>query len=200
MAQVVKRFYTPEEYLALEEAADYKSEYYDGEIFAMAGGSFNHNLIASNITIALGNALEAKPCRVVGSDMRLHVKRNGRANLVGEYTYPDVMVICGRPEFVPGRNDTVMNPILIVEVLSPSTRDYDRVKKFALYKQLDSLREYVLVDSEQVHVTLLRRIEGTDKWTIEMYDDVEAVLQLESVDVQIPLRRMYNKVEFESET
>jgi Uma2 family endonuclease len=194
MVQAAKRFYTAEEYLALEEAADYKSEYYQGEIFAMAGGTRNHSLITANTTTALNNALEAKPCEVHMSDLRLHVKRNGL------YTYPDVMVICGRPEFVQGRNDTVTNPILIVEVLSPSTRDYDRVKKFALYKQLESLREYVLVDSEQVHVTLLRRIEGSDRWTIELYDDPETVLEFESVECQIPLRRMYYKVEFESET
>src|SRR5919199_712631 len=106
MVQAAKRFYTPEEYLALEEAADYKSEFYQGEIFAMAGGTRNHSLITANTTTALNNALEARPCEVHMSDLRLHVKRNGL------YTYPDVMVICGRPEFVEGRNDTVTNAIL----------------------------------------------------------------------------------------
>jgi Uma2 family endonuclease len=191
MLQTAKRSYTPEEYLAMEETAEYKSEYYRGEVFAMAGGSFNHNLIANNVTTALNNALGDKPCRVIGSDTRLLVERNGL------YAYPDVMVICGRPEFVPGRNDTVTNPIVIVEVLSPSTREYDRVKKFALYKALDSLREYVLVDSEQAHATrLARRDEG--QWMIELYDDPSSVLPFESIGVEIPLARFYTKVEFEN--
>lgn len=193
MAQLAKRFYTPAEYLALEETADYKSEYYLGEIFAMAGGSLNHSLIKGNLETALHQALAKKPCQVHSSDLRLNVKRRGY------YTYPDVMVICGKVEFSEGRTDTLTNPILIVEVLSPSTREYDRVKKFALYKALDSLQAYVLVDSEQVHATYLQRVEG-GRWTIEMYDDPEAVLRLESVGCEIPLRRIYDKVEFEVKT
>jgi Uma2 family endonuclease len=194
MEQAAKRLYTPAEYLAMEEAADYKSEFYQGEIFAVAGGSSDHNVITGNIHTALNTALAAKPSRVYVNDMRLLVKRNGL------YTYPDVMVACGKIEFVEGRNDTITNPILIVEVLSPSTRDYDRVKKFALYKQLDSLREYVLVDSERVHVTHLQRIEDSGKWTIEMFDDLETVLRLESVGCEISLRQIYHKIEFESQT
>lgn len=189
MAQVAKKYYTPEEYLAMEAVADYKSEYFQGEIFAMAGGSARHSTIISNCIISLGNALKGKPCRVFESNMRLLVKRNGL------YTYPDATVVCGKVEFVAGRNDTTTNPILIVEVLSPSTRDYDRVRKFALYKQLESLREYLLVDSEQTHVTLLRLANG--QWIIEMYDDVNATLHLESIGCAVNLRDLYDKIEFE---
>ncbi len=185
-----KRLYTPAEYLALEAAADYKSEYDNGQIVALAGGSSNHNLIAINVASSLNVALEARPCRVYGSDMRLSVEHSGL------YTYPDVMVVCGRPRFLEGRTDTVENPVLIVEVLSASTREYDRIKKFARYKQLESLREYLLVDSEQVHVTRLAKLEPSDKWTIEMYDDLDAAAHLDALDLELPLRRMYSKVEF----
>lgn len=182
---------TPEEYLAREEKAEYKSEYFQGQVFALAGGSLNHNLIVGNIHTELKSALKTKPCRVLMSDMRLLVQRNGL------YTYPDVMVVCGKVEFVEGRNDTITNPIVIVEVLSPSTYNYDRVKKFALYKQLDSLREYMLVDSEQVHVTLLRRLES-GIWTIEMYDTPDVMVRLESLGCEIPITAMYEQVEWDS--
>ncbi len=191
MAQAARQFYTPAEYLAMEEVAEQKSEYFQGEIFALAGGSLNHNLIVGNLHAELKTALKGKPCRVLMSDMRLHVRRNGL------YTYPNVMVVCGKIEFVERRNDTITNPILIAEVLSPSTREYDRVKKFALYRQLDSLREYVLVDSEQVHVTLLRRAEEGAPWIIEMHDDLAVVLRLASVEAELPLRSIYDNVEFE---
>lgn len=191
MYQRAKKFYTPEEYLALEESAAYKSEYFRGEIFAMAGGSSNHNLISVNISTALNVVLEQSPCRVYASDMRLLVEANGL------YTYPDVMVVCGKPQLVKGRNDTVINPLLIVEVLSPSTRDYDRVRKFGLYREIESLRAYMLVDSEQVHVTYLERAARRSRWTIEMMDGLETMVKLGPLSCEIALQRMYSKVEFE---
>jgi Uma2 family endonuclease len=192
MAVARQSWLTPEEYLALEEKADHKSEFFQGEIFALAGGSSNHNLITGNIHTELKIALKGRPCRVYINDMRLLVKRNGL------YTYPDVMVVCGKVEFVAGRNDTLTNPIVIVEVLSPATHSYDRVKKFAFYKQLDSLREYVLVDSEQVHVTRLQRAQDGAQWMIEMEDARDATLRLESLACEIPIARLYDQVEFES--
>jgi Uma2 family endonuclease len=192
MAVAAQRWFTPEEYLTIEEKADHKSEYFQGEIFALAGGSSNHNLITGNTHTELNIALKGKACRVYVNDMRLLVKRNGL------YTYPDVMVVCGKVEFVPNRNDTLTNPIVIVEVLSPATHSYDRVKKFSLYKQLDSLREYILVDSEQVHVTRLYRVQDSGQWMIEMEDARAAILRLESIGCEIPLARLYDKVEFES--
>lgn len=120
------------------------------------------------------------------SDMRLHVERTGL------YTYPDVMVICGKIELAKKRNDTVTNPLLIVEVLSESTRDYDRGAKFNFYKQIPTLREYVVVESEHPHVECYRRTED-DKWLIEMVDDLDATLRLESVACDIMLRRIYHK-------
>ena len=118
MLRRIKRTFTPAEYLAMEEVADYKSEYFKGEIFAISGGTPDHSTIAVNIAGELNRLLASKPCRVFNSDMRLHIERNGL------YTYPDVMVICGKVELAKKRKDTVTNPLLIIEVLSESTRDY----------------------------------------------------------------------------
>lgn len=183
----LKRTFTPAEYLAMEEVADYKSEYYAGEIFAMAGGTADHSTIAVNLTIELGTRLAATPCRLFNSDMRLFVQRSSL------YTYPDAMVICGKIQFVERRNDTVTNPLLIVEVLSESTREYDRGPKFDFYKQIPSLQEYVLVESEYARVECYRRAAG-DKWTIETYDGLDAIAWFESLACEIPLRRLYHKV------
>jgi len=192
MALAAKKLYTPEEYLAMEQAADHKSEYFQGEIFAMAGGTANHSMITGNCIAELNFALKAKPCRVFESNMRLLVERNGL------YTYPAVMVVCGKVEFAPKRNDTITNPTLIVEVLSPATREYDRVKKFALYKRIDALREYLLVDSEQVHATHFRRADVSAPWTIEMYEEPSTLLDLDSVGGSISLAQIYAKVDLDA--
>ena len=186
-----QKYYSPEEYLALEEMADYRSEYYRGEIFAMAGGSANHNRIAGNLVIALQAALEGKPCETFVTDMRVLVKKNGL------YTYPDVMVVCGRLEFVEGREDTMTNPVVIVEVLSKSTQDYDRGGKFQLYRAIDSLRDYVLIDQARVHIEYFHKLED-GRWLLTEFNEIEAMLKLESVDVEIPLSRVYQRVEWES--
>jgi Uma2 family endonuclease len=190
MLRRAKRVFSPTEYLAMEEVADYKSEYLNGEIFAMSGGTPDHSSVAVNMTIALGTRLAAKPCRVFNSDMRLHIKGNSL------YTYPDVMVICGKIELVKRRNDTVTNPALIVEVLSESTRDYDRGMKFNLYKQVPTLQEYVVVESENPRVECYRR-GADDQWVVEMIDDPGATVRLTSVACEIPMREIYRKVSWE---
>ena len=182
-----KMIFTPAEYLAMETVADTKSEYYNGEIFAMSGGTTDHSRVAVNLTTALGTQLAPTPCRGFNSDMRLNVARSSL------YTYPDVMVICGKIELVKRRNDTVTNPVLIVEVLSESTRDYDRGAKFNFYKQIPSLQEYVMVESARPHVECYRRT-GDDKWLVEIHDDLDATLKLESIACEISLRQIYNKV------
>lgn len=187
MLRPIKKTFAPAEYLAMETVAEYKSEYYNGEIFALAGGTPDHSLVAVNLTIELGTRLAAQPCRVFNSDMRLHIERSGL------YTYPDVMVICGKIELVKNRNDTVTNPILLVEVLSESTHDYDRGAKFNFYKQIPTLREYVVVESENPHVECYQRTAG-DQWLVEMYDDLDATVTLESVACEISLQRIYSKV------
>lgn len=186
MLRPIKKTFTPAEYLAMETVAEYKSEYYNGEIFALAGGTPDHSKIALNFGAELLRLLEPRPCHVFNSDMRLFVERSGL------YTYPDVMVICGKIELVKNRNDTVTNPILLVEVLSESARDYDRGGKFNSYKQIPTLREYVVVESEHPYVECYRRT-ADDQWLIEMYDDLDATVTLESVACEIPLQRIYSK-------
>lgn len=188
-----KQTVTAEEYLLREAASEYKSEYIDGEIVAMSGGSKEHSLIAVNLATILNVALEDKPCRVFNSDMRLQVEEQRM------YVYPDVMVVCGGIELVPGRNDMLTNPVVIVDVLSPATRGYDRVKKFKHYRRIPSLLAYILVDSEQVHVTCLIRENDPERWTIEMFDSLTDVLGITALDVEIPLWRIYQKTVFEEQ-
>lgn len=189
MSQAARKHYTPAEYLALEERAAYKSEYFKGEIFAMAGGSYNHTVISVNMLVALSNGLATRPCVVFNSDMRLLVQANGL------YTYPDVSVVCGDPAFVEGRTDTVTNPQLIVEVLSESTGFYDRNGKFALYRELPSLHEYVLIDQNRVLVEYYRRL-NNDEWLLKTFNDLEAVVRLGDLGVEISLKQIYNRVIF----
>ncbi|MBE7467967.1 MAG: Uma2 family endonuclease [Anaerolineae bacterium] len=186
-----QKYYSPEEYLALEETAEYRSEYYRGEIFAMAGGSANHNRIAGNIYLELRETLEGKSCEAFITDMRLHIKKNSL------YTYPDVMVVCGRIEYIKGRTDTLTNPVVIIEVLSDSTQAYDRGAKFELYRAIESLQDYVLVDQARVHVEYFHKLED-GRWLLEEFNELEAVLRLEAVNVELPLSRVYQRVEWES--
>lgn len=187
MLRTRKTRFTPAEYLAMEEVADYKSEFYGGEIFALSGGSADHSLIAVNLTRGLGNRLAPTPCRVFNSDMRLYIQRSGL------YTYPDVMVVCGKLRLVERRDDTLTNPLLIIEVLSASTRDCDRCAKFNFYKQIPGLQEVVLVESEAARVECYRRTEG-DRWTIDAYDGLDAVARLESIGCDLSIRSTYLKV------
>lgn len=179
------------EYFAQEEQAEDRSEFYEGEIFAMAGGTANHNLITINVTASLRDTLRNKPCKAFMADMRLLVKRRQL------YTYPDVMVICGPLQYAPGRNDTVTNPVLIVEVLSPSTEAYDRGKKFEFYRTIDSLKEYVLVDQSRLYVERHRPL-GLGRWEMTAFTAPEDVLSLESVDGELTLAAIYDGVELES--
>lgn len=185
------RTFTPDEYLAVETQADYKSEYYQGQIYALAGGTIRHSQIAINVIIGLSNALADKPCQVFNSDLRLNVQPNGL------YTYPDVIVICGKVELLPGRQDTVTNPILIVEVLSEFTRDYDMTFKFELYRALPTLAHYVLVDSDKAFVHYFRKL-GDGQWLMQEWTHLTDVIDLSPLEVQLTLSQFYRSVEFES--
>lgn len=187
-----KKYYTAEEYLALEEKAEYRSEYHQGDIFAMAGGTDNHNIIVGNMTGVMGSALRPKDCVVRMLDMRLWIKAK---NL---FTYPDIFVVCGKREFYKNRKDTITNPILIVEVLSDSTEDYDRRQKFQFYQSIPSLREYIMIDQYKIHIEQYSLNDG-GKWILGGCDGVDDVLRCTSVDFQIPLREIYDQVEFENE-
>ena len=182
-----RHFYTHEEYFALEEKAEYKSEYRQGEIVAMAGASANHNRISGNVFNALSNTIESKPCEVFMSDLRLWIEKKDL------YTYPDVMAICGGLRFAKRRTDTVTNPKVIIEVLSESTEAYDRSDKFRAYWTLDSFEEYVLIDQYRVHVEYFRRM-SEKEWLLRVLTKTDDVLKLESIDVEIPLGKIYRNV------
>jgi len=179
--------YTPEQYLALEEQANYKSEYRQGQIFAMAGGTINHNRITKNTCFAIDRRLEGKGCETFIGDVRLSIDRKKM------YTYPDVMVVCGELQFVEGRNDTIVNPKVVFEVLSKSTAAYDRSDKFHAYWSLESFEEYVLIDQYRVHVEYFRR-QSDKMWELNVFTDIEDVLSLNSIEVDIPLREIYQNV------
>ena len=148
MATHPKTFLTPEQYLEIERKAEFKSEYYQGEMFAMGGARWTHNRLVANLIALLHQQLRSHPCQTVPSDMRVQVEATGM------YTYPDAIVVCGEPQFLDETRDTLLNPSLIVEVLSPSTEFYDRVRKFEHYRAVESVSEYLLISSERVSVEL----------------------------------------------
>lgn len=179
-----------QEYLTRERAASFKSEYFEGEIFAMAGGSPQHSLIAANFIREAGNALKGKPCAVFSSDLRVRVQPTGL------YTYPDASIVCGELEFDDERQDTVINPTVIVEVLSDSTEKYDRGRKADHYRQVASLQELVLIAQDYSHVErFTRQTDGS--WLFQEERDLSASLQLPSLGISLELAEIYRNVQFD---
>ncbi len=178
---------SPAEYLEIERAALSRHEYFDGQMFAMAGGSYRQSLIIFNLASELRNALKDKPCGVAGQDLRTSVSADGL------YTYPDVLVVCGEPRFVDDQPDTITNPTLIIEVLSPSTEAYDRGLKFAQYRKIESLREYVLVSQAEALVEVFRR-RANGEWSYSEAAGLDSVCRLESVECAVALAEVYAKV------
>jgi Uma2 family endonuclease len=191
MASQTKLHYTPEEYLALERGAEGKSEYYGGEIFAMGGASERHNLITGNILVALHIQFRGRPCKVYSSDMRVKV------NSTGLYTYPDVVALCGQSRFDDEQKDTLLNPTLIIEVLSKSTEAYDRGNKFEHYRKIDSLTEYLLVSQDKQHIDHYVR-QPDNQWLLSEVGSLDDTISLPSVDCVLALAEVYDKVEVES--
>lgn len=188
------RRYTPAEYYELEAAADARSEFYDGEIFLMSGGSARHSMIGGNILRHLGNKLEGTPCHPFGPDLKMKVRATGLC------TYPDVSVYCGTRELEPGDRtaQTYVNPTLIVEVLSPTTETYDRGKKALNYRRVESLQMILLVSQDMPCVeTHVRQSDGS--WTLREHDGMEKVLRLDAIGVELPLAEIYRSVDFASE-
>ncbi|MDS4031337.1 MAG: Uma2 family endonuclease [Candidatus Contendobacter sp.] len=179
---------TPEDYLAIERGAEYKSEYFNGEIFAMTGASEPHNAIVVNTTIQLGNQLKKRPCRLYANDLRVKVSPTGL------YTYPDLVVVCGKGQFEDTHLDTLLNPTLIIEVLSDSTEAYDRGRKFEHYRHLDSLVEYVLIAQHRSHVESYRR-QPDHQWLLTECNGLDGTLRLQSIDCDLALAEVYAKVE-----
>ena len=188
MATAALTYYTPEEYLALERHAEFKSEYIDGRIIAMTGATAPHNRIAGSVYAELRARFRNRSCHAFIGDMRVQIE-NGR-----RYTYPDVAAVCGDPEFLDGTLDTLQNPALIVEVLSPTTEAHDRGEKFQHYRAIESLQEYVLVAQNRPLVERFTR--HGEFWHLATVSGLDASVELTSVDCTIPLREIYEKVKF----
>jgi Uma2 family endonuclease len=185
----LRRLFTPEEYLLIERGADFKSEYLDGEIFAMSGASVEHNQIALNVSTDLAIQLADKPRQPLASDMRVGVTARG------PYFYPDVLVVCGEPQLRDGAKDCLMNPTVIVEVLSPSTESYDRVQKFANYQQIATLTDYLLIAQDEPRFEHYSRQSGGG-WLLNTIAGPEGRLPLPSIGCELRLSRAYQRVAF----
>ncbi len=189
MREIAKDIISHEEYFELEEAAEYKSEYYHGEIFAMTGASVTHNLIAMNTGSALHASLRDSDCVVFPPDIK------ARVDEARHYTYPDITVVCGEIEYSGNRDDVISNPLVIMEILSESTKDYDRGSKFAAYRNIVSLKDYLLIDQYERHVERFSKIEK-NKWVLEEYNDPDAVIQINSIGVDVALKDIYHRIDF----
>jgi len=191
MSSVPKTYLTPEQYLEIERKAECKSEYFQGEMFAMAGASPAHIGVVFNTILAIGPQLRSRSCRGFSSDMRVHIPATGL------YTYPDVIAVCGKPQFRDGQPDSLLNPTLIVEVLSPSTEAYDRGRKFEHYRSLDSLREYLLISSERVSTDLFTR-QPDGRWLLSSADRLDASIELQTIGGTLALADLYADIGFDS--
>ena len=179
---------TPEEYLAVEREAETRSEYVDGVVCAMTGASLNHILIVTNLTIELGLQLRGRPCFVLSNEMRVRLPDSQR------FFYPDVTAVCGELQFHDDRKDIILNPALVIEVLSPSTEAFDRGEKFHSYQRINSLREYILVAQDRPYIEqFVRQDEG--KWVYAVFGGREASLALPSVECTLNLGAVYDKVD-----
>jgi Uma2 family endonuclease len=187
-APQLQRRYTPQEYLAQERQAAYKSEYIAGQIVAMSGASRVHNRITMNLARVLDTQTLDGPCETYGSDQRVKVSASGM------YTYPDFTVVCSQPQFEDGHVDTLLNPTLIIEVLSPSTEAYDRGAKFGYYRQLPSLQEYLLIAQDQMLIEHYVRAE--DAWRYTATTDPAAVVRLLAIGCELPVAEVYRRVSF----
>jgi hypothetical protein len=186
------RYYSPEEYLEFEVNSELRHEYIDGLIIPMTGGTPNHNKIAGNLYVAIHFALKRQTYEVYYTDQRLWIPKRRI------HTYPDVIVVQTPLIFEEGRNDTITNPMMIAEVLSKSTKAYDRDEKFAAYRTIGNFQEYILIDQYTIHVEQYVKTD-TKKWTFSEYEDINDTLNLTSVPCQISLVDIYDKIDFKSE-
>lgn len=185
-------YFTAKEYLDMERMAPTKSEYYAGEIFAMAGASPRHTVIVANVVYLLVGQLKGRKCNAHANDLRVHVKQ------AGLYTYPDVLVVCGQPLFADNQKDTLLNPNVILEVLSDSTEKWDRGRKFAMYRTIESLTDYVLITQNTALVEHYVR-QPTGQWVLSDCRGLDAALTIASIDCTLPLADIYDKVEFDAD-
>ena len=189
-AQEIK-FITQEEYLAAERLATEKHEYFQGEIFAMSGTTIEHSVIAVNCITELRNKLKGKNCRPYESNLRIYIPPNSL------YTYPDISIICGGVDTTDDKFDTATNPTVIFEILSKSTRDYDKGGKFTLYRDIETLKEYILIDSEKIGVEKFTR-NPDNTWLLTEFKTIESSFEITTISVKLSLSDIYEDVAFKS--
>lgn len=189
MSSVPKSYLTPQEYLDIERAAEFRSAYYRGEMFAMTGASRKHNLICANLTIEIGTQFKGRRCEVYQSDMRVRVSDTGL------YTYPDVVAVCGDPKFDDDHFDVLSNPQVLIEVLSDSTESYDRGSKFEKYRKIESLQDYILISQNGCAVERFTR-QPNNQWLMWSTTDMMETLEVASIDCSIKIEDIYAKIEF----
>lgn len=183
-----ERFFTDQEYLEFERNADGKHELVDGEILAMAGASYRHNLIGTNTTISLGSRLRGSECEIFANDMRVRMKK-------GCYGYPDLVVVCGRPQFADDEFDVLLNPILVVEILSEITRFRDKTEKLETYQKMESIREVLLVEQDYLRVE--HYIKQTPmQWLVKIYEARDEAIALDSVECSLAVNEIYDRIDF----
>ena len=187
MLKLKQTFISPEEYFEIEEAAEYKSEYYHGEMFAMSGASYHHNVIAMNVAGTLYSALRNSDCIVFGSDMKIELDK------AKHYAYPDISAVCGDVRFAERRNDTIVNPALIIEILSESTQDYDRGLKFRAYQKIASLKDYIVIDQYSHSVEYFSE-NNAGLWVSEKFEKPDERFVIRSVGVELSLDMIYHRV------
>jgi Uma2 family endonuclease len=185
----VRKAITPQEYLAIERQAKTKSEYLHGEMFAMSGASVRHNYITINLAGEIRQELKSRPCDILPADMRVKI------DATGLYTYPDLSIVCGKLQLEDASFDTLLNPAILIEVLSESTEKYDRGAKFKHYRQIASLREYVLVSQEEPLVERYT-LQPDGTWVLQVFDAITGNFAFGSIDVQISMAEIYRGVEF----
>lgn len=182
---------TEAEYLVLDETSEFKHEFSGGQVYMMTGGSVRHGIITASMITELNNQLDGQDCTVISSDVRVHIASKNA------YRYPDVTVFCGEPEYMANRNDTIINPIILVEVLSPSTALIDRNDKLAEYTQIDSLQAYLLVSQQEARVERYMRYQSGD-WLYSVADGLEESITLPTLNCTLSLSKIYQKITFDS--
>ncbi len=187
MAVADVQLISPEEYLSIERGAKEKHEYFEGKVVAMAGASLAHNRIVANLVKKIGNFLEGKSCEILPSDIRIS------APSYKSYMYPDATIVCGEPELEDDKFDILKNPSVIFEALSPSTEDHDRGKKFFFYRQIPSLKEYILIDTTKYFIEISRR-QPDNSWLFEEISQKDSALHIAAIDYALPLKELYRNV------
>jgi Uma2 family endonuclease len=187
MSAIPKTLLSAKDYLAFERKSEFRHEYYRGEIFQISGASREHNVIVFNLANQIGSQLRGKNCEGYANDMRVFMPATGL------YTYPDVVVVCGEPKFLDSKFDTLLNPVVLIEVLSPTTADYDRGKKFWHYQSIESLREYLLIEQDEIKIEhLVKQPDG--RWAVFEYNSLDAEIELPSIEIVLQASEIYEKV------